>query len=93
MIEIKEFRASWGYLVVCVIVALALLIILSGIMTKLADWRIRQRDMTIQELQRKIALGQQVIIQIAFPESTAKALEQAGWQVKDQPQRTKMTKD
>ena len=83
MIEIKEIRATWATLVVYLIVAIALLIILSGIMTKLADWRIVQRDLAIQALQQKIALGQQIIAQINLPEPTAKALTEAGWRVRE----------
>ena len=90
MIEIKEFRASWSYLIACVIVALALLIVLSGIMTKLTDWRIGQRDLAIQALQQKIAVGQQIIVQINLPEATAKALADVGWQVRE-PQRAKQS--
>lgn len=84
MIEIKEFCATWKDLTAYLIVAIALLIILSFILTKVTDWRIEQRDMAIQALQQKIAIGQQVIGQINLSEATAKALEQAGWQVKGQ---------
>ena len=88
MIEIKEFRATWATLTVYLIITIALLIILSGIVAKLTDWRIEQRDLAIQSLQRKIAVGQQVIVQINLPEPTAKALADAGWQVRES-QRTK----
>lgn len=91
MFVITEFRASWGYLIVCVIVTFALLIILSGILTKLADWRIQQRDLAIQSLQRKIAVGQQIIVQINLPEPTAKVLADAGWQVRESQQAKQST--
>lgn len=87
MIEIKELRATWTGFVAYLVVALALLMLLSGIMSRWTDWRIQQRDVVIEALQRKIAVGQQIIGQINLPERTADVLRQVGWQVREQQTR------
>lgn len=82
MIEIREFRAGWKDLAAYLIVAIALLIVLSGIMRQSNDSRVKERDEALQALQVKIQQTQGILGQVRFPENVAQALKQVGWQVK-----------